>query len=108
MRDVSAVAPPPPLHLPLPLPFSSLLLDGWSVELPRSDTARPRSLISRSPGLSDTINLFYTPTNASHIQTYAARLCPLMSHSHAQGIDYCPSTITRQYFWGGGLNYRGL
>lgn len=84
---------------PLPPPRSNPpLLDGWRVELPHSDAASLRSLISRSPGLSDTINPFYTPTNGSHIQTHTARLAPLMSHSHAQGIDYCPSTITGQYF----------
>lgn len=88
----------PPSTTPHPPRSNPPLLDGWWVELPHSDAASLRTLISRSPGLSDTINPFCTSTNGSHIQTHAARLAPLMSHSHAQGIDYCPSTITGQYF----------
>lgn len=72
---------------PLLLPSNPPLLDGWWVELPHSDAASLRTLISRSPGLSDTINPFYTSTTGSHIQTHTACLAPLMSHSHAQGID---------------------
>lgn len=63
------------------------LLDGWWVELPRSDATSLHTLISRPPGLSDTINPFCMSTNSSHIQTHNARLALLMSHSHAQGID---------------------
>lgn len=99
MRDVSSFHNPPcsttnPLTSAPHLPLS---LDGWWVELPHSDAASLHTLISCSLGLSDTINPFCTSTNSSYIQTQAVRLGLLMSHSHAQRIDYCPSAITGQY-----------
>lgn len=102
MRDVSSFHRPPLSHSHPPSlqPPLLLSLDGWWVELPHSDAASLHTLISRSLGLSDTINPFCTSTNGSHIQMHAARLGLLMSHSHAQRIDYCPSTITGQYFLG--------
>lgn len=99
MRDVSSFHSPPRSTNPLtPAPHLPLSLDGWWVELPHSDAASLHTLISCSLGLSDTINPFCTSTNGSYIQTRAACLGLLMSHSHAQRIDYCPSAITGQYF----------